>query len=94
MLKDAQEIAKAFDVITYACENIKEHSACGYCPMKYLCLEDNTSVVEIADLASASLWDEFLTYADNVTFTDEDIVAQYADTARKISAEDKDRSEL
>ena len=90
MTKDAKEIAKAFDLIYSACDNIKEHDRCDDCPMRYLCLEDpQQSVIEIAGLVSAAAWDDFLEYADNVTFSDEDLEAQHADFERKYEIEER-----
>ena len=90
MTKDAKEIARAFDLIYSACENIKEHDGCDDCPMRYLCLEDpEQSVLEIADLVSASSWDDFLEYADNITFSEDDARAQYEDYARKLDIEER-----
>lgn len=90
MLKDAREISKAFDLIFEACGNIKDHSACEECPLHSLCLEDpEVSVIDLGDLVSASSWDEFLNYADNVTFPKEDLDAQYADFKRKLDIEER-----
>lgn len=91
MLKDAREISKAFDLIFEACNNIKDHDACGECVLKGLCLDDpEVSILDLGDLVSASSWDEFLNYADNVTFSKEDLDAQYADFKRKLDAEERD----
>ena len=85
-------VAKAFDLISFACENIKDHNACGECPRRHMCLDDTEeSIITFADLMSAESWDEFLAYADVVTFTDEDIEAQRADDARKAAIEDEIR---
>lgn len=90
MTKDAREISRAFDLIFEACNNIKDHGACGECTLRYICLEDaDTTVLDLADLISASTWDEFLNYADNVTFSKEDMDAQYADFMRKYEAEER-----
>lgn len=91
MTKCAREISRAFDLIFEACENIKECGGCADCPLSgSLCLDDpEVSVLDLGDLMSASSWDEFLDYADNVTFSDEDLDAQYADFARKLEIEER-----
>ena len=90
MTKDAREIAKAFDLIFEACNNIKDHDACEECTLRYLCLDDpEVSVLDLGDLVGASTWDEFLNYADNVTFSKEDLDAQYADFKRKLDIEER-----
>ncbi len=91
MLKDAREISKAFDLIFEACNNIKDHDACEECILRNLCLDDpEVSILDLGDLVSASSWEEFLNYADNVTFSKEDLDAQYADFKRKLDAEERD----
>ena len=91
MTKDAREISRAFDLIFEACNNIKDHDACEECVLRSLCLDDpEVSVLDLGDLVSASSWDEFLNYADNVTFSKEDLDAQYADWKRKLDAEERD----
>lgn len=90
MFIESKEIARAFDVLFEACENIKDHDGCDECPLRYMCLEDSEeSVIGYADLMSASSWDEFLEYADNVTFSEDDMVAQYADAKRKADLEER-----
>lgn len=90
MTKDAREIARAFDLIFEACNNIKDHDACEECTLRHLCLEDpEVSVLDLGDLISASTWDEFINYADNVTFSKEDLDAQYADFMRKYEIEER-----
>ena len=90
MLKDAREISKAFDLIFEACNNIKDHSACEDCPLKNLCLDDpEVSVLDLGDLVSASSWDEFLNYADNVEFSEEEYKAQYADFLRDMRRDEE-----
>ena len=88
MTKDAKEIAKAFDLIGTACNEIKEHDCCEGCPLHHLCLEEE-SAIEFADLVNASLWDEFLDYADNAEFSKADRDAQYADFMRKYEEEER-----
>ena len=90
MLKDAREISRAFDLIFEACNNIKDHDACENCPLNCLCLDDpEVSVLDLGDLVSASSWDDFLEYADNVTFSEDDMIAQYADAKRKADIEER-----
>lgn len=90
MLKDAREIAKAFDLIFEACNNIKEHEACEDCPLSFLCLEDpEVSVLDLGDLISASSWNEFLTYADNAEFSEEQRKVQYEEFRRELARDDK-----
>ena len=89
MLKDAREIAKAFDLIFEACNEIKEHEACEDCPLSFLCLEDpEVSVLDLGDLISASSWSEFLTYADNAEFSEEQRKAQYEEFRREMARDD------
>lgn len=88
MTKDAKEIARAFDLIGTACAEIKDHSQCEGCPLKYLCLEEEVAI-EFADLINEGTWDEFLTYADNIGFRGEDLDAQYADFMRKFEEEER-----
>lgn len=91
MTRDARELQKAFDLLYEACLNIQDHGGCENCPISHLCLNNpSQSVMEIAELMSASSWDEFLEYADNVTFSEEDVRAQYADLARKIDIEERE----
>ena len=76
MLKDAREISSAFDLIFEACNNVKDHDACEGCPLSSLCLDDpEVSVLDLGDLVSASSWDEFLSYADNATFSKADLAS-------------------
>ena len=90
MLKDAREICRAFEVVFEACENIKDHDACEDCTLSHLCLEDpEVSVLDLGDLMTANLWDEFLNYADNVTFSKPDLDAQNADFRRKLGIEER-----
>ena len=90
MTKDAREIERAFSLIFEACENIKDHEACEECPLRNLCLDDpEVSVLDLGDLVSASSWDEFINYADNVEFSQEDLDAQYADFKRKLDIEER-----
>ena len=90
MLKDAREISRACDLIFVACNNIKDHDACENCPLNCLCLDDpEVSVLDLGDLVSASSWDEFIDYADNVEFSKEDLDAQYADFKRKLDIEER-----
>lgn len=89
MLKDAREIAKAFDLIFEACNEIKEHEACEGCPLSFLCLEDpEVSVLDLGDLISASSWSEFLTYADNAEFSEEQKKVQYEEFRREMARDD------
>lgn len=90
MLKDAREISRAIDLMFEACENIRDHSGCAGCPATYTCLNDpEVCFMDLVDNSNAALWDEFLTYADNVTFPREDLDAQYADFARKLDIEER-----
>lgn len=90
MTKDAREIGNALDLIATACEEIKDHDRCEDCPLSHVCLEDTSeSFIDIADLISPLSWDEFLNYADNVTFKDEDLEAQHADFRRKYDIEER-----
>ena len=89
MLKDAREISRAFDLIFEACNNIKDHDACEDCPLSFLCLDDpEVSVLDLGDLVSASSWDEFIKYADNVEFSEEQRRVQYEDFRRDMARDD------
>ena len=89
MLKDAREISKAFDLIFEACNNVKDHEACEDCPLRHLCLDDpEVSVLDLGDLVSASSWDEFLNYADNVEFSEEQRRVQYEEFRREMARDD------
>lgn len=88
MTKDAKEIAKAFDLITTACAEVKDRNRCEDCPLKYMCIEE-VAAVEFADFVSTGTWDEFLAYADNVEFRNEDLDAQHADFMRKYEQEER-----
>ena len=87
----AADISKAFNTLMVSCEAIKERDRCDECPMRYVCLDDTEeSVISIADLISASSWEEFLTFADNATFRDEDLKSQYEDFRRKLYIEERE----
>lgn len=89
MTRDAREIAKAFDLIFEACNNIKDHEACDNCPLSCLCLDDpEVSVLDLGDLMSATSWDEFINYADNVEFSEEQRRVQYEDFRRDMARDD------
>lgn len=88
MTRDAKEIVKAFDLIGTACGEIKEYDLCEECPLRHMCLEDE-SAIEFADLVNASTWDEFLDFADNAEFSKADRDAQYADFMRKYEEEER-----
>ena len=65
MTKRAEIVSKVFELLQDACAIIKENDQCGRCPRKYMCLEGSPySIVEYADLVSASAWDEFIEFAD------------------------------
>lgn len=65
MTKCAKNISKAFELLMFACEDIRENDRCGDCPRKHMCLNDEgNSVIDYADLVSAEAWQEFLDFAD------------------------------
>lgn len=89
MFKDAKEISRAFSLIFEACNNIKDREACDGCPLSFLCLDDpEVSVLDLGDLMSASSWDEFLQYADNVEFSEEQRRVQYDEFRREMARDD------
>jgi hypothetical protein len=88
MTRDAREIAKAFDLIGTACQEIKDHDRCEDCPLRHLCIDEEVCA-EFIDLVSASTWDEFIDFANNVEFTDADLDAQNADFLRKFELEER-----
>lgn len=90
MLKDAREIGRAIDLLFESCENIRDHDRCDECPIRHICLEDpEVSFVDIFESSHDTLWDEFLNYADNVTFRRADLDAQNADFLRKLDIEER-----
>ena len=65
MTSCVQNIAKAFDLLGEACENIKDKDRCRDCPMKHMCLDEtDNSIVDYADLISVITWQEFIDFAD------------------------------
>ena len=90
MLKDAREIGRAIDLLFECCENIRDHDRCEECPISHICLEDpEVSFMDIFESSHDALWDEYLNYADNVTFKREDLDAQNADFLRKLAIEER-----
>ena len=90
MLKDAKEISRGIDTLFEACENVRDHDGCAECPITFMCLNDpEVCFMDIVDSSSAATWDEFYNYADNVTFSEEDLDAQYADFKRKLDIEER-----
>ena len=74
--EDAKTIEEAFEIILYACENIKDFEQCHDCPMHHLCLDDpETSVLDLGDLISKDSWAEFLEYSESATWSDEVLYA-------------------
>lgn len=61
----AEKICKALEDLWMCCEEIRNTSCCGDCPLKYTCLMD-TPLVEVADLLSSKSIDEFIEYAEMV----------------------------
>lgn len=89
MLKDANETSRCIDLMFEACENIRDHSGCAECPLRNTCLNDpDVSFMDLFETSYPNLWDEYYTYADNVTFPKEDLDAQYADFKRKLDIEE------
>ena len=90
MLKDAREVSKAIDILFEACENIRDHDRCDECPINDICLQDpEVSFMDLFEFSHAALWDEYINYADNVTFRKEDLDAQDADFRRKLDIEER-----
>lgn len=90
MASDGKEIARAFELIFEACGEIKDHDACDDCPLHYVCLEDSeVSVIDLGDLISATVWDEFLDHAQRAEYSKEIRDAQYADFKRKYDIEER-----
>lgn len=66
MTKRAEIVSKVFDLLADACYIIKENDRCDECPRKHTCLDaTDIGVVGLADLISASAWDEFIEFADH-----------------------------
>lgn len=61
---------KALDLLSTACDNIRERGHCedsDKCPMKTYCIAgeySDTSVAEIFDSTTESMWITFLEFAD------------------------------
>ena len=90
MLKDAREISRSIDLMFESCENIRDHDRCEECPSSHSCLEDpEVTFIDIFESSHDALWDEFLNYADNVTFKKADLDAQNADFLRKLAIEER-----
>lgn len=88
--EEAKLIAEAFEILSYACYNIKDYDACEDCPRRHMCLEDTeSSIIENADLVGASAWEEFLDYSYNAHASDEVRKAEYADMMRKMDIEER-----
>lgn len=88
--EEAKLIAEAFEILLYACGNIKDYDRCDDCPRRYMCLEDtDSSVIENADLIGESSWREFLEYSDSASFSKANRDAEYADMMRKIDLEER-----
>ena len=65
MTTHARDIEKAFELISLCCENIRENDRCEDCPMRHMCVNDfKDSVVDFADLVSASAWQDFIDFSD------------------------------
>lgn len=91
MLKDAREISRAVDIMFEACENIRDHDRCEECPIRCICLQDpEITFMDIFEGSYEALWDEYINYADNVTFRRADLDAQNADFRRKLEIEEGD----
>lgn len=81
MTTDARNIEKAFELISLCCENIRENDRCDDCPMHYMCVNDyKDSVVDFADLVSASAWQDFIDYSDECLPSD-DLARDMAENA-------------
>lgn len=83
MTKDARMIEQAFSLVAAACERIQDCGKCDECPKKHTCICGDTNVMDMAELISALSWDEFLEYADHTYPSEDDVIADYADRARK-----------
>ena len=87
--EEAKTIEEAFEIILYACENIKDYEQCHDCPMRHLCLDDpDTSVLDLGDLISKDSWAEFLEYSENATWDDEALYAQHIDNLRDMKKDE------
>lgn len=68
MTKDVQDILTALELLSTACDNIKENDQCGLCPMRFMCLDGkyggDMTMINYADIVSAGRWTDFLEYAD------------------------------
>lgn len=81
MTRDVKNISSAFDLISMACENIRENDRCDDCPMRHICVNDyNDSVIDFADLVSESVWQDFIDYSDECLPSD-DLARDMAENA-------------
>lgn len=72
-------------VMIEACEVIEDADGCHRCPLRSCCL-DVTSFKVIGEVLTEDMVDEFLSYSDYIEqppITEDDIIADYADMARK-----------
>lgn len=89
MLKDAREISRGIDTLFEACENVRDHDGCAECPITFMCLNDpEVCFMDLVDGSTASIWDEFLNYADNVEYSEEQRRVQYAESRREMARDD------
>ena len=89
--EDARAISEAFEMILYACEEIKSYHACHGCPLKNLCIDDpEVSVLDVGDLIGKDYWRDFLEYAyDEATWSEEDRYAQHIDNLRDLKMDEE-----
>lgn len=87
--EESKTIEEAFEIILYACENIKDYEQCHNCPLRYMCLEDSeTSVLDLGDLISKDSWAEFLEYSEAATLSEGALYAQHIDNLRDMKKDE------
>lgn len=72
-------------VMIEACNVIDDAGGCHRCPL-YDCCLDVTSFKTIGEVLTEDMVDDFLRYSDHIehpAITEDDIIADYADMARK-----------
>ena len=90
MLRGAKEISNAIDLIYEVCEEIYDKDGCSGCPINHICINaPETSIVDVVEANRPSLWDDFLSYADEVEYIKSDLDGRYADFKRKLDLEER-----
>lgn len=85
---EARQIENALASIYEYCTKIRDYDRCDECPRRNYCFDDpDVSITEVFDMSIHAI-DEFIEYADHITFREEDRLSQWADSQRKLSIEE------